>query len=759
MNYFMSSIANPAQSHQSNQLTLAVEGMTCASCVGRVERALTAVPAVQQVSVNLATELVRVQTDGGARAAELIEVVRQAGYDAFLREPAASSAPPVASPAWQPVVLAALLTVPLILPMLLATVGIVWQLPGWVQLLLATPVQFWLGARFYRAGWRAVKASAGNMDLLVAIGTSAAYGLSFFQLLRQWTHAGVATAMSGEMHWYFEASAAVITLVLLGKWLETHAKHQTVNAIGALHALRPDTATVRRENANSVIALSAIRVGDIVVLRPGERVAVDGIVLQGDSHVDESMLTGESLPVEKHPGDKLTAGAINGEGMLLIETIAVGAETVLARIIRMIEQAQTSKMPIQRLVDQVSAVFVPVVLVVALLTLLGWGVLAGDWAQALVNAVTVLVIACPCALGLATPTAIMAGTGAAARYGILIKDAQALEIAHRIVTVAFDKTGTLTEGKPRLSAHHAVDHDQRRLLGIAAALQRHSEHPLAGAVLAAAQAQEITVVDTVDSKAVPGRGTQASLAGELYYLGNTRWMEELGAPPQSQASLCRTASELEQQGHTISWLAHRNQHHAVTLLGLLAFGDALKPNARHAVALLHRLHVRTVMLSGDNEGAARHVAQALGLDAFQANILPDGKAQAIMALRRDGDIIAMVGDGINDAPALAAADVGIAMSTGAEVAMQAAGITLMRGDPMLVADAIDISRRTYSKIRQNLFWACIYNIVGIPLAVSGLLSPMIAGAAMAMSSVSVVASALMLTRWRPLRLKEKQSWP
>jgi len=828
----MSTIATPLASPRLQELTLAIEGMTCASCVGRVEKALRALPAVRDVSVNLATELATIQAESGVHADQLIAAVHKAGYDVKQEEitlditgmscascvgrvekalhkipgvsevsvnlasekatltttsavsvdtliaaveragynaalPSIAQTEPArpALPTWWPVAVAAALTAPLMLPMLLMPFGIEWQLPGVWQLLLATPVQFWLGARFYRAGWRAVKAHTGNMDLLVALGTSAAYGLSLYQLFNQfmYTHGGHHVS-----HFYFEASAAVITLVLLGKWLETRAKRQTADAIRALNALRPDKATVRRDGVDSEVALSSIRIGDQVVVRPGERVAVDGLVQEGLSHLDESMLTGESLPMEKQPGDKVTAGAINGDGLLLVSTTAIGAETVLARIIRMVEHAQAAKAPIQRLVDQVSAVFVPVVLVLALLTLIGWGLIGGNWEQALLNAVAVLVIACPCALGLATPTAIMAGTGVAARYGILIKDAEALEIAHRIGVVAFDKTGTLTEGKPVLAALQAIDHDDDKLLGIAAALQRHSEHPLAHAVMDAARNKNITPSDAGDSKAVPGRGTQALIGGHLTYLGSARWMQELGATPDGQPELNAVAKQLEQQGRTISWLAQANPHDThggVALLGLLAFGDTIKSNARQAIERLHHLHIRTVMLSGDNQGAAAHVARELGLDDFRANVLPADKAQAITDLRQNnhgdqhGQRIAMVGDGINDAPALAAADVGIAMSTGTDVAMQAAGITLMRGDPALVADAIDISRRTYNKIRQNLFWAFIYNIVGIPLAAFGLLNPMIAGAAMAISSVSVVSNALLLKRWQPqdTKAREKQN--
>jgi Cu+-exporting ATPase len=612
-----------------------------------------------------------------------------------------------------------------------------WMLPGWAQLLLATPVQFWLGARFYRAGWRALKARTGNMDLLVALGTSAAYGLSVYQLIRHAGHEG--------MHLYFEASAAVITLVLLGKWLETRAKRQTTDAIRALNALRPDRARVRREGHDIDVALTEVKVGDLVVVRPGERVPVDGEVREGQSQVDESLITGESLPVAKQPGSRVTGGSVNAEGLLLVETRAIGAETTLSRIIRMVENAQAAKAPIQKLVDKVSAVFVPVVIVIAIATLAGWGLATGDWEQAVLNAVAVLVIACPCALGLATPTAIMAGTGVAARHGILIKDAEALEIAHRVKRVAFDKTGTLTEGKPELMAYEAADGGHDSLLSIAAGIQQGSEHPLARAVLQAAAARSISVPAMAGLRALPGRGVQASTEGSSFYLGSSRLMQELGA---GLGELEAVAARHEQSGRTVSWLA-RERSGRRDVVGLLAFGDRPKAVAARAVARLHAQNVQTAMLTGDNRGSAEAVAQSLGIDTVRAEVLPEDKADAVRAFREDGAVVAMVGDGINDAPALAAADVGIAMSTGTDVAMHAAGITLMRGDPLLVADALDISRRTYGKIRQNLFWAFIYNIVGIPLAAFGLLSPVIAGAAMAFSSVSVVSNALLLRRWRP----------
>jgi Cu+-exporting ATPase len=609
------------------------------------------------------------------------------------------------------------------------------MLNGWLQLALATPVQFWLGARFYRAGWKALRAGAGNMDLLVALGTSAGYGLSVYMLLKHAEH--------GTPHLYFEASAAVITLVLLGKWLEARAKRQTTEAIRALNALRPEVARVRREGVDTEVPIALVSVGDLVVIRPGERVAVDGIVVEGESQVDESLVTGESLPVAKLTGDKVTGGAVNAEGLLLVRTAAVGAETTLSRIVRLVESAQAKKAPIQHLVDRVSAVFVPVVLGIALLTVLGWGLGTGDWEQAILNAVAVLVIACPCALGLATPTAIMAGTGVAARHGILIKDAEALELAHEVKIVAFDKTGTLTEGRPQLLAAEAVDGDRVGLLSSAAAIQAGSEHPLAKAVVTAAAEAEVTAPAAIQVSAVPGKGISAEVSGQALRLGSTRYMQELGV---DLSALAARATILQGEGRTVSWLA--NVTSSPRLMGLLAFGDSVKPSARAAVERLRSQGVRSVLVTGDNRGSAAAVGAALDIDSIEAEVLPADKAAIVDRLKSGGARVAMVGDGINDAPALAAADVGIAMSTGTDVAMHAAGITLMHGDPALVADAIDISRRTSSKIRQNLFWAFGYNVVGIPMAAFGLLNPVVAGAVMAFSSVSVVLNALTLRGWQ-----------
>ncbi|GAD21263.1 cation transport ATPase [Acidovorax sp. MR-S7] len=711
--------------------------------MARVERALRKVPGVHDATVNLATESARITYDaaGGDVEALARRAVRNAGYEP--RALAAQEAEADLSPwaGFASVALGLLLSAPLVLPMVGDLFGRHWMLPAWVQFLLATPVQFILGARFYKAGWHAAKALTGNMDLLVALGTSAGYGLSLWL----W-----ATAHPGHTpHLYFEASAVVITLVLLGKWLEARAKRQTTAAIRALHALRPEVAHLLGRDGEVDVPIAEVMAGDRIVVRPGERIPVDGTVLEGRTQVDESMLTGEPLPVTREEGALLTGGAINGDGRIVMQVTAVGSETVLARIIRLVEDAQAAKAPIQRLVDKVSAVFVPTVLGIALVTLAGWLWAGAGVEQALIHAVAVLVIACPCALGLATPAAIMAGTGVAARHGILIKDAEALETAHRVDTVAFDKTGTLTVGRPRLTAFHVEPGaEEAALLAVVAGVQSGSEHPLARAVLAAAQERGLAVPAPEGVRAVPGRGTEGEVAGRSYLVGSLRWMQELGV---DLGALADQAAALQAQGATVSAVAERAEN-GLAACALMGFGDEPKPGAREALAALRAKGVRCVMISGDNRGAAEAMARRLGLDPeageVMAEVLPGDKAAAVAALKGEGRVVAMVGDGVNDAPALAAADVGMAMGNGTDVAMHAAGVTLMRGDPALVAAALDISHRTVAKIRQNLFWAFAYNVAGIPLAALGYLSPVVAGAAMALSSVSVMTNALLLKRWR-----------
>ena len=778
---------------------LRIDGMTCASCVARVEKALLRLPGVLAASVNLATNTARVRRlAGSADDAALLQAVQRAGYAAvLLGSGSLAPAAPNTDPGWR-VAAAAVLSAPLVLPMLGDLFGQHWMLPALWQWLLATPVLGVFGARFFVAGWKALRAGAGNMDLLVATGTSAAYGLS---LVMWWQQATQAPDAMPQL--YFESAAVVITLVLFGKWLEARAKRRTLVALDGLKALRPDRAHVRRAGVELSVPLGEVVPGDEVLVRPGERLPTDGIVVEGRSHLDESLLTGESLPVARQPGDAVTGGAINGEGLLLVRTTAVGAASMLSQIVQMVESAQASKAPIQQTVDRVAAVFVPVVFGVALLTLLGWGLLgpaqgalaggamAGSgsvWATALIHAVSVLVIACPCALGLATPATLMVGTGLAARRGILVRDAQALELMRSVAVVAFDKTGTLTEGRPQLveaRASAALPGGRAELLALAAALQSASEHPLARAVLQAAQAEAISVPKADTPQAVAGRGIEGQVSGRWLKLGSSAWMAELGVV---DVELQQQAQAWAAVGRSVSWLAEVTPKGArdgaadgapagapgqaaspapgaqARALGLLAFGDDAKPGAARAVAALQREGLRVVLLSGDNRGAADATARAVGIhpgaDVF-AEVLPGDKARVVQSLRaglagsgKAGQRrIAMVGDGVNDAPALAAADVGLAMTHadggGTDVAMQTAGLTLLRGDPLLVVEALQLSRAISRRIRQNLFWAFAYNVVGIPLAAFGLLSPVVAGAAMALSSVSVISNALLLGRFKP----------
>ncbi len=719
-----------AEAEGGEWFDLAIGGMTCATCAGRVEKALAAVPGVAAAQVNLASERARVQAEGMI-AQTLIDAVVAAGYQAAEAATDAAEAARREAAERQAqtremmlVVLAAVLTLPLVGQMVWPLFGIGGMLDGWLQLVLAAPVQVIVGARFYVAAAKAVRAGAGNMDLLVALGTSAAFGYSLYVLFTG----------SGDGHLYFEASAAVITMVRFGKWLEARAKRSTAAALRTLMQLRPETARVLVDGEEREVPSELVHAGDTVVVRPGERIPVDGRLLEGESEVDESLLTGESLPVVKRAGDKLTGGAINGPGRLVLETSAVGKDSTLARIIALVEQAQAGKAPVQRLVDRISAVFVPAVLVIAALTLVGWLAAGQSFESGLIAAVAVLVIACPCALGLATPAAIMAGTGAAARAGVLISDIAALERAHLTDRIALDKTGTLTEGKPAVTdIVPAPGFDRDQLLRIAASAQRGSEHPLAGAVVAAAQGLDLMPATNVRARV--GLGLTAQVDGHDIAIGNDRLMAELGA-----ATL-----ELEDETPgTVMWLARDGQ-----VIGRLTASDRVRDTAAPAVAELRRLGVEPIMMTGDTAASAADVAEKVGIATVHAGVLPEDKAELIGDLRKSGHVVAMVGDGINDAPALAAADIGIAMGTGTDVAMQTAGITLMRGDPLLLADALEISRATYTKIRQNLFWAFIYNTIGIPLAALGMLNPVIAGAAMALSSVSVVSNALLLTRWQP----------
>ncbi|MDE3011825.1 MAG: copper-translocating P-type ATPase [Pseudomonadota bacterium] len=721
--------------------------MSCAACVRRVERALSAVPGVQSASVNLATETARVLSAGPVPAEQLAAALQQAGYDGTALKADQPAASPAPAGEWRPIALGIALSLPLLLPMLLAPFGVHAMLPGWLQLALATPVQLLLGARFYRGAWHALRQGSSNMDVLVALGTSAAFTLSCYRLLQH-------TAMP---HLYFEASATVITLVLLGKQLEARARRSTADALRGLQALRPEHARVVRAGDEIEIPVDAVMPGDQVRVLPGERIAVDGEILSGSSGIDESLITGESLPVQRGPGERVIGGALNGDGALLVRALETGGEGTLARIIRLVETAQAEKAPVQALVDRVAAWFVPVVVLIAVLTLAAWWAVRGDAGVALINAVSVLVIACPCALGLATPTALLVGTGMAARRGILIRDIAALEAAVTVDTVVFDKTGTLTRGHPELLAlAPAAGEDGDQVLALAAALQSHSQHPLARAVLRAARSQGVAVPACQDARALPGVGVAGSVAGRSLELGSARLLADAGlrgsAGAQASGALASQASGHEQAGRTVAWLIERSGDDAAggtRILALLAFGDALRAEAAAAIRDLHALQLHTLVLSGDSAGSVRNAAQASGAEDWAAALLPADKVARVQALRAAGRRVAMVGDGINDAPALAAADVGIALGSGTDIAMDAAGITLMRGDLALVGEAIVLARRIHARIRLNLALAFVYNLAGIPLAAAGLLSPVVAGAAMALSSVSVVSSALLLRRQWP----------
>lgn len=699
---------------------LRIEGMTCAACVARVEKALTAVPGVRTASVNLATEVARI--DGAAPLAELIAAVEDTGYEASPVVDEFADVPALAGPRGWEVLLGLALTLPLVLPM--AMPGL--MLPGLIQLGLAAIVQGGLGWRFYLHGYKALRAGAGNMDLLVALGTSAAFGLSIYLLFAHGGH-----------HLYFEASAAVIALVLLGKYLEARAKRETGAALRALAALRPDRAIrLDADGSEREVPVESLRAGDRIVIRAGARVPADGIIELGASALDEALLTGESLPVVKDAGDSVVGGSVNGEGRLIVRVRATGQGSFLGGVMRMVADAQAAKPPIQRLVDRISAIFVPVVIAIALASFAGWWLAGAALEDAIIHGVAVLVIACPCALGLATPAALMVGTGLAAKHGILIRDPDALEAARRIDLVIFDKTGTLTAGKPRLIGQQTESGTATEALALAAALQAASDHPLALALRQAAEG--LVLPEIADARSIAGRGVSGVAGGRPVTLGSALAAREAGVPLPVQPL---------SPGATESYLFAGDR-----LIARFAFEDSDRPTAAAAIAELSARGIACALLSGDRRAAAEIIAARLGIADVTAEVLPGDKAAAVMARRRAGQRVAMVGDGLNDAPALAAADLGIAMAGGVDVALATAGVTLMRPDPLLVPAAIDLAAAVTARVRSNLFWAFAYNVVGIPLAAFGLLSPVVAGVAMAASSVSVLGNALLLRRWRPRRL-------
>ncbi|MDP7156053.1 MAG: heavy metal translocating P-type ATPase [Arenicellales bacterium] len=724
----------------SRSFDLAIEGMTCSACSTRLEKVLSKLDGVDGASVNLATSNARVSvTSGTLSVSDLIVAVERAGFTGRAIETSSETLQQAARRAadrarLELIILigAALFTLPFIVQM-----GLMWTqlqpstLPALWQFALATPVQFIAGARFYLPAWRALKAGAGNMDLLVVLGTSAAWGLSTYLVLFS----------PDSSDYYFEASSSVITLVLLGRHLEDRAKQNTTTAIRSLVALRPQTAQIIREGGEVEVPASLVAVGEVVVVRPGEHLPVDGIITDGDTQIDESLITGESLPVERSIGDTVTGGSINGSGMIRVKVTAVGAESVLNRIIRAVEEAQASKAPVQHLVDRISALFVPAVIVIAIgAYLYSFLLLSSSQAEAIISAVTVLVVACPCALGLATPTAIMVGTGVAAQWGILIRDAESLEQAHKTTTVIFDKTGTLTAGQPNVVTVHPLDMEEDELLALTAAAQQGSEHPLARAVLNRVR-KTTPLAPLSDFSAIPGRGIRATVDNRQVVTGNQRLMAESGV---EQAPLLEQANALSSSGSTVIWVAVDQR-----LKGIIAIDDVVRPTSKEAIAELNANGIETIMLTGDHQQSAASVADQLGAHDFIAEVLPEEKAAVVSNLMGKNRTVAMVGDGINDAPALATADVGLAMGSGTDVAMETAGITLMRSDPLLVIEAISISHATHNKIWQNLFWAFIYNLFMIPLAFFGAITPVIAGAAMALSSLSVVSNSLLLKRWKP----------
>ncbi len=732
-------------------LTFDIHGMTCAACSGRVEKALRRVPGVASADVNLAMERAEVRFAGAALDPQLlVDAVDAAGYEAKLHRDAEAEDEAAAARSAQEeaaqrrtarrdlllLAFSAALTLPLVAQMAAGWLGLPWRLGPLAEAILATPVQFIAGARFYRGAWKALRSGSANMDVLVAMGTTAAYGFSLAMLIRLGEHA--------HGHLYFEGAAVIITMVMAGKWLEGRAKRGTTAAIRELMALRPETARIERSDGSvEDVPVGRVASGMLVQVRPGERIPVDGMVLDGETEVDESLLTGESLPVGKHPGDRVTGGAINGTGAIRLRATAVGADSTLARIIRLVENAQAGKAPVQRLVDRASAIFVPTVIGIATLTFAGWMLAGAGFEAALIAAVSVLVIACPCALGLATPTAIVAGTGAAARGGILIRDVDALERAHRVDTVIFDKTGTLTLGRPAVVEVVPLAGEAKALLATAAGVQAHSEHPLARATVEAAREYGVAELPPArDVRSRPGLGVTGLVGSGRVAIGNVALMREEGVEVGSDAG-ARLAA-MENAGRTAVLIAHGGR-----LRGVLAIADPVRPEAAAAAGTLRARGIRVAMLSGDAPAVAEAVARELQLDTSRGGVRPEDKADAVRAFRDEGRVVAMVGDGINDAPALAAADVGIAIGTGTDVAMETAGVTLMRPDPRLVPAALDISRATWRKIRQNLFWAFVYNIIGLPLAAFGLLSPAFAGAAMALSSASVVSNSLLLRGWRP----------
>lgn len=722
-----------------------ITGMTCAACATRIEKGLSRMKGVSRAAVNLALETAQVEySPSEVSVQDLIKKVEQIGYGAMVKsempQDQGDHRQKEIEKQKRKFIISAVLSFPLLWAMVshFSWTSFIW-LPDalmnpWVQFALATPVQFWIGAQFYKGAYKALRNGSANMDVLVSLGTSAAYFYSLYESVQSIGHGGHHAEL------YYETSAVLITLILLGKLFESLAKGRTSEAIKTLMGLQAKTATVIRNGEEMILPVEDVIVGDLVAVKPGEKVPVDGVVFEGRSSVDESMLTGESIPVDKQSGDQVFGATINKNGLLKVKATKIGKETALAQIIKVVEEAQGSKAPIQRVADKISGVFVPIVVGISILVFFVWyfWVTPGDFANALEKLIAVLVIACPCALGLATPTSIMAGSGRAAELGILFKGGEHLEGTQQIDTIILDKTGTVTKGKPELTDVHVSTWDEKAFLRLVGSAEKHSEHPLAEAIVQGIKEKGIELSDTEQFEAIPGFGIRAVVEGHVLHIGTRKLMA------QHQIQVTEAAdqmNELEYAGKTAMLVAINGQY-----AGIVAVADTIKDTSKEAVARLKQMGIQVIMITGDNERTAQAIANEVGIDHVRAEVLPEGKAQEVKKLQEQGRKVAMVGDGINDAPALATADIGIAIGTGTDVAMEAADLTLMRGDLNSIPDAIMMSKKTMSNIKQNLFWALAYNSLGIPIAAIGLLAPWIAGAAMALSSVSVVLNALRLQK-------------
>ncbi|OIO55176.1 hypothetical protein AUJ46_01870 [Candidatus Peregrinibacteria bacterium CG1_02_54_53] len=745
----------------NGKVSLSLKGMHCASCAGLIERSLKKLPGIQSANVNFAAEKASVLFDPAKTSTEkLIHAVEEAGYHASVavehdRDADRKRRKAEVLSARHSFMVAFILSAPLLLLMIVpffpeSSMSMLlgpWM--GILSLIFATPVQFWLGAGFYRGFWSSLKMKTFTMDSLIAIGTSTAY---FFSLLNYMVASLERRSLIGETaNLYFEVAALLITFVLLGKWLEARAKGRTSEAIEKLMGLQPKTARVLRDGNPVDIPIEEVKIGDTIVVRPGEKIPVDGIVTRGLSAVDESMLTGESIPTEKKEGDRVFGATLNQNGSIEFTADKIGAETALARIIRFVEEAQGSKAPIQNFADAIARWFVPAVILAAILTFVVWMLIGQTLTFALLAFVSVIVIACPCALGLATPTALMVSTGRGAELGVLIRGGEPLEAANAIDTVIFDKTGTLTHGKPVVTDILPTGSlSKQELLGIAASLEQVSEHPLAESIVRKANEDQAALSSAEHFRAIPGHGVEGMIAGTLTYLGNRKLMEQFQIATEQIETQLRT---LEEQGKTAMILARKDG-----VLGLIAVADTLKETTPAAIAALKHMGLTSVMITGDNTRTAQAIAKLAGIDQILADVLPEQKAEEVKRLQAEGKRVAMVGDGINDSPALAQADLGIAMGSGTDIAMETGGIVLVKNDLRDVATAIHLSRTTVSKIKQNLFFALFYNVVGIPIAARAfagfgiILRPELAGLAMALSSVSVVTNSLLLKRWKPGKL-------